>query len=256
MNIFCLFLFTNSLTIALSYKLVCDYKTDPKWGFGCDVSSIDSTSDHYCKLTDVNGVDIPGKSFSDVKFLKIKNENLKFLPRGLHKKFSNVETLLIDSQKLSELTNDDLKEFGIKLKNLIIFSSSIKSLDQNLFSSTPNLNNIQIASRAMANIHENLFNTIKIKLKKLSINFPCMGEQVAENSQNIAQLIDSIQGSCYSSKYKPESSRECGKNLTLLQGRTTSGAEFFIRRKKICFQSFFSQSKIFKNYEIYFNFYF
>lgn len=193
-----------------SFDIECTFRTDLTWGYGCDVKSINLTSSKDCTAEKVYGELGDEKSFDDVKFLRITSKSINYFPRGIRKKFKNLEILHLNTQNLTQITHEDLKPFGEKLKYFSIVKSSIFSIDGNLFESTPNLTFVQIESQKMENIHKNTFKPIKSNLETLSVNFPCVDSQTANDREEIFELIDEIKSSCSDTSYISKNiPREC-----------------------------------------------
>lgn len=190
-----------SLKIVAGFDIDCSYRTDSVWDYGCDVKSINFTYGSDCRTGKIIGQHDEEKSNDDVKFINITLDTLKLLPRGLHKKFPNLEILYLNTIKLNQITRDDLKSFGNKLKILSIVKSSILNIDKNLFNSTRNVKFLHIESPKMENIHDKAFDPVMENLESLAVNFPCVGHQVEDKKEKIIKLIEKIAVSCFVVNY-------------------------------------------------------
>lgn len=194
----------------LGYIMECVYQNDPNFGFGCNVRSFKNEFLDDCYLSQVEGqLDIV-KNNDDVKFLNITSKNLRNFPIGLEIFFPNLEIIILSCAKLKQITHENLKPFGNKLKYLALSESAIVSIEGNLFKSTPKIFFLQIESRNLENINKNVFEPIKLSLKVLKVHLPCVGFLHEDENEDILNLIKEIKNSCYHPHYSSQNfTKQC-----------------------------------------------
>jgi hypothetical protein len=157
--------------------------------YGCDVENIELiTSKENRDISQVKSQHLDGKANNDVKWLIFDNKEVKFFPRSLTKFFKNVETVKITNSNLQEITQDDLKEFGKKLKKLCLGGNEIEFIERNLFKYNANLEEISLTSNKIVYIESRVFDDLK-KLSNLNFNNnPCTKDFYGNNINDIRSL--------------------------------------------------------------------
>lgn len=139
-----------------------------------------------------------GKSDDDIKQFKVENKTAKFFPRGVTKFLRNVEVVWITQAGLEEVTKEDLRQFGRKLKDLYLHSNKIEKIDADLFDFNPNLEVIELRSNKIKQIAVEAFNSLK-KLKTLSLDDnPCTDDDDwgFYERPKVLELIKGVETKC------------------------------------------------------------
>lgn len=100
-----------------------------------------------------------GKNSRDVKFVKSEGKKLKVFP-NFSKVFINLEELSLKNAGLKQITKEDLKPYGSKLKNLDLSYNEIEFLEKNLFIYNPNLVEIIFNNNKIRHVMNGAFNNI------------------------------------------------------------------------------------------------
>lgn len=174
-------------------------------GYCCDVQNSELiTSKTDREISEVRGQHLSGRNNDDVKFFYSDNKKVNFFPRGLTKFFKNIETFQIADGKLQEITKEDLKEFGEKLKILLVYRNKIEVIEGDLFEFNKNLERIEIDLNKIIHIDSGTFD----KLEKLhTIDFgpnPCVpsdkNDDIRNNRPKVLELIRDVEKSCQNSE--------------------------------------------------------
>lgn len=177
----------------------CDYAADGTHGYYCEVMNSELiTLRHDRKVEEVRGIHLNGKDNTGVKHFHSIFKKVKYFPRGIAKIFKNIESVLIYSADLQEVSKYDLQEFGENLKDLRLAGNEIEVLDGDLFTYNKNLKQIYLSNNKIKHIDTRIF----VGLKKLdalflyanictSNNFISIQTHRSEFLENIKEVEDS-----------------------------------------------------------------
>lgn len=174
-----------------------DIEIDPNYYCQLPWPSLLVSSNDDREITEVEGQHLQGKSNSDVKAFYSNGNTVNYFPRGLTKFFKNIEKVQIAYGNLKEISKEDLKEFGDKLKVLIFQSNEIKIIDADLFIFNRNLEHISFAVNNIKQIGSGAFNGLQ-KLVKLELRENSCIFDSAEimDPSNIAEIIKEVDEKC------------------------------------------------------------
>jgi len=125
---------------------------------------------YTCTIIEVNGqrqelskysMHLPGNSNKDVKIVRLmRTKNCSRIPKGLKQIFPNMEILIINDCKISEIDREDLK--GLEnLKELIVEHSPIYYLNSDVFKDLKELEVVMFHNTKLATIEANIFDNLK-----------------------------------------------------------------------------------------------
>lgn len=167
-----------------SIVLECEFLVYSDSGYGCNAKNFTPmTSIDDQEIIEVIGKHREGKSNDDVKVFDVNEIKIKSFPRGLMKFFKNIDSLVIERQhEIPKITKNDFKEFGDKLKNLLLFGNGIKVIEADFFEFNKNLELIDLRVNKITHIEDGTFRELK-KLKTLWLEEnPCTSN--ADHSDN------------------------------------------------------------------------
>lgn len=166
-------------TFALSFsdadKLECFFQNHVQFGYGCVVDDLSTKS-----ITGVSGRHLPGKTNEDVSFVDASSSKLYFIPLEIKAQFPNIQTLILDFEKIEIITEDDLKQFGNQLTYLSISAPFLEFMPSNIFASTPNITNLFIEAPNLMIIETGALEKLQ-KLKNLTVIFLCMQANASDD---------------------------------------------------------------------------
>ena len=153
------------------------------------------------------------------------SQTVKFIPNSLFATFVNLEYLVISFGNKFETMKREYLQNAKKLKNLKIFTNSVKKLDGNVFSKAKSLEHINFYKNQIESIHKEAFNGLpnlqgvyldKNKIKILHLETfssisnlndlglkgdeNCVNEKFTSANQNFPQIEAKISSGC---TYKP-----------------------------------------------------
>lgn len=159
-------------------EVQCDFKDTPSYGHCCEVQNdLNFTSKDNRK---VKSIGLTEKNF-EVKFFYSYFKVFNFFPQNLASFLPNIETIGIIHGQIKEISSDDLKEFGEKLKNLWLAGNEIAIIRGNLFVHNPNLEYFEVAHNKIIHIDAKTFENLN-NLRSLALNGnPCTNDNESES---------------------------------------------------------------------------
>lgn len=194
---FLIFLFFSYRT-ANSSTLTCKYLDNSYFGYSCQVQNLNLiTSRDDREVIEVYGNHKCEKFDDDVKHFSSLYKKVEFFPRRLTKIFRNIEIISIFHGNLRELTQNDLREFGDKLKDLRLGYNDIEVIKENLFEFNKNLEKILIHNNKIKKIEVGTFRGLE-KLINLDLreNFCTNDEDFAAEKSKVFKLIEDVEKKC------------------------------------------------------------
>lgn len=132
--------------------------------------------------------------YGSVKRLKMNDQTIHYIPKGLAKWFPNLEIISIGNSKLKSIEQSDLKHFG-RLKELYLHQNELEILRSDLFHFNPELIRINIKSNKLRYIGENIFYGLeKLQVVELENNV-CISMNAKSQSEGLA-LFAKIKENC------------------------------------------------------------
>lgn len=158
---------------AESIVIECEFK-EAYYGYKCTAKLFEITArdgDRYVKR--VYGQHADNKSSEDVRVFYSGESTVNFFPQNLANVLPNLETIQINYANLKEITSDDLRPFGDKLKNLWLGINDLELIEADLFDYTPNIEWIYLENNKIKNVESGALGKLQ-KLKNFNfIKNPC-----------------------------------------------------------------------------------
>lgn len=156
------------LTFAINVKY--DMLTNiPTPGYICSALNLETKTPGVV-ITEFIGQHQTGKKDSDVILFDITDQKTDYLPRGLSKKYVNMEILHIMSSGVKAITREDFKPMP-KLKELALFNNHIEMIPNNCFDDLVHLERLSFTKNKIKTIPSKFFNLLpNLKAVYLSQN--------------------------------------------------------------------------------------
>lgn len=187
MEILISLLFSSIFLTVQGTILDCKFSTDADYGYKCH-SSTKLSSPYDCDriITGVTGTHEAGKDHKDVTYF-VAAYSIEYMPKNLTSFFPNIDTIYIG---VNDLTKDDLKQFGPKLKNFWTAGSKMQVIDENLFQYTPNIVWAYFDKDKIRHVDRGAFAKIR-NLRKLTFGgHPCYSTSATyDTPSNVNWLI-------------------------------------------------------------------
>lgn len=193
MKIFSLFFIIYSVKCL---TLDCEFSYWASYGYTCNVKNLQIVSAENRKISDIKGGHWFGFSNDQVKQIYINRKTVIFFPRHLEKFFKNLETIVIYSSSLTEITAEDLKPHG-KLENFWLNGNQIDNIHENLFKANKNLKSIDLNLNKIIQVDSGAFSGLTLKSLYFKSN-PCYSGEVKNNPVQVVELIKEIERKCSS----------------------------------------------------------
>jgi Leucine-rich repeat (LRR) protein len=151
-------------------------------------------------VTEVNLTHEDGKNNEDVKDFSSFDENVKYFPLNLGNFFNNLESVKITRGGLKEISGEDLKQFGEKLKKISLETNEIQKVEKILFENNKNLEIILLGENKIKIIEKEAFGGLE-KLTKLSLeDNPCTSDsdRAMSDREAVEYLISEVEKKCKS----------------------------------------------------------
>jgi Leucine-rich repeat (LRR) protein len=180
-------------------SLVIDCNYDNSSLYFCSVQNNPvTTSKDSRDITGVRGTHQSGQTNDDVTKFIIHDKTTNFFPRGITKYFKNIDYVHINYANLKEITKEDLKEFGDKLKELDLDINEIEVIEADLFIYNKNLEGIYMSDNKIKHIENGAFDHLKNLIVLYLGDNPCTlsGTFDAYNRSNVIKLIQNVEEKC------------------------------------------------------------
>lgn len=125
--------------------------------YTCEATVINSGS---ASLDRVTGIHQTWKSNNDVRQLRIHNQYLTFVPKGIAEFFKNLDALYIVASSLTTISSKDLRPFP-RLLSIDLWTNQLSSIDGDLFIYTPYLQWVSFAANRIEHIGHDLVTSLK-----------------------------------------------------------------------------------------------
>lgn len=190
----------DGIIIDCTFKFVRNPQHQNFERYKCYVKSASFENDENT-ITAVDGDrHTEGKSDSDVTMFHSDTNIFQKFPRNIASFFENVEMVDIYEAELKEIKNEDLRQFGSKLKSLWLMNNELRRLESNLFMYNPNIEWINLSDNDIIHVDIGTF-SILTKLDKLYFkNNPCVSDGASDASK-LTALISNIDTECKSVDY-------------------------------------------------------
>lgn len=183
----------NLITIISSIKIDCNFFTDTRKSYGCEVISLEIQSNDNRIIDEVTGDQLNNKSTSQVTYFASQHKTVKFFPVNLELFFASLETISIYNASLMEIDKNDLKPFG-SLKKLMLYHNLIEIIEADLFEFTPNLILLCLQFNKIKTVESGAFGGLN-NLVLLHFHNPCFSGD-GFNRRVVLELLDRIYGEC------------------------------------------------------------
>lgn len=198
-----LLVITSYLSSTESLVIECTHSGGTGYYY-CDVKNLHVTFSKDCRdITGVRGFHLSGKTNSDVNHIYYQAKTVYYLPRGVTKYFQNIERVHISNGNLKEITKENLKEFGDKLKKLeIIAGNQVEVIESDLFIYNKNVELVKIQNNKIKHIANGAFDHLeKLKELHLSGNSCTSSSDDASDRTKIAAVVTNVEKNCKDQSY-------------------------------------------------------
>lgn len=184
----------------------CTFRHD-NLGYCCQVITIQITSRDDRNVTAVTGTHQGGMSNDRVSFFQSHDKTVNFMPRNLEQFFPNIEVIQIFSANLVEVTMDDFKPFGEKLKKIWFNKNEIAVVDADLFKYNPNLNFVAFYHTKVRHVENGAFDHLTRLTTLYFENNKCLNENAIDNRLGVLTLINRIETHCKDAYFEQRGSQ-------------------------------------------------
>lgn len=193
--------FVTFLSGCKSLVIDCSYNANPN--YYCDTQNTHVTISKECReIAGIRGFHSIGKTNDDVQTIYYQSKTVTYFPRGITKYFKNIDHVHLHTTNLKEITKEDLKEFGEKLKIIKLYSVQIEIIEADLFTYNKNLELIYLKSNKIKHIANGVFDHLD-KLSELYLaGNPCTSSaDDADVRSKLITVIRSVEGNCKDQSY-------------------------------------------------------
>ena len=205
------FLFIISIALVYStnaFELKCTFsmKTD----YSCDVHSLKIDEPHTI-ISIVSGTHFPDLGNSDVKFVGINDQNIKFLPINFAQHFANLRRIQVTKSQLEYITKNDF--LGLtQLTHINIENNKLKELPCGVFDTNKRLQQLHFEENSLNKIGKNIFKPLPLLSLAHFRKNECIDKDV-DKIEGVPGLLNEIANKCSigcekSSAYPPSSSKD------------------------------------------------
>lgn len=202
MNFLVLFLEFSFLYFGVnSISVDCEFRDDEwgggKYGYECFVKSINITSKNDRTITEITGAHLEGRNNCNVVQFDSRVKSANYFPKDLEKFFPNIETIVIvTGAGLKEISKEDLKPFGTKLRALFIGQNPFDVVDFDLFRYNPNLELISFYESPIKHIDDGTFDNLPKLSTLIMTNVECAGNVASSGRLDTVKLIRYAERNC------------------------------------------------------------
>lgn len=140
------------------------------------------------------GANVKNGATNEVKYLKVEESVVLYLPDHLGIFFPSIETFRIEHAKLREIHQKDFKHFS-KLERFYGEGNDIQVLEKELFKFNPNLKSISFKHNHLKHVDPNVFDNLNsLEFLSITIN-PCL-MQSSKNFRHVQQVIEELKENC------------------------------------------------------------
>ena len=131
-----------------------------KTDYSCDVHSLKIDEPHTI-ISIVSGTHFPDLGNSDVKFVGINDQNIKFLPINFAQHFANLRRIQVTKSQLEYITKNDF--LGLtQLTHINIENNKLKELPCGVFDTNKRLQQLHFEENSLNKIGKNIFKPLPL----------------------------------------------------------------------------------------------
>jgi len=189
-----------------STHMECLYRNDT-WTIAnkvyvCDTQNfLNIISPESAVITSSTNAHMEGKGNTDVTAYVAYGKRIEYFPRKLEKIFGNLKGIYIQKCSLRKIQNSDLKVFPY-LFELSVGFNQIDVLEDDVFSSNPNLQNIVLSGNTIYHIGLKVFDNLN-KLSYLQFaECDCINAVAIDSASQVKKLIKKLKLECYKTDYE------------------------------------------------------
>lgn len=183
-----------------SVEIKCVYRYD-SLGYCCDVSSIEISSKNDRKVTKVEGAHQASMTNENVKFFYVNVKIVRYMPTNLEEFFENLEVIQILNSRLVEVSNEDFKPWGDKLKKVWFNSNDITMVPADLFKYNPNMEFIAFYHTKVSHVYDGVFDSLKHLTTLYFESNPCHNANAINNRAEVIKIINEVERKCKDFRY-------------------------------------------------------
>lgn len=174
----------------------CEFELIKNKAYQCRVTFFENDPQKAQDIKVVTGFHLQG--FSNLNVTKISFDGIKinYFPKGIEKIFPNLNTIGISSAELLKITQDDLKPFGRKLKNLYLWNNTLTELKSETFAYNTNLRLLVLQYNQIKVVEQGALSRLK-KLRTLNFGHNlCDSVGVYNNKDQVRHAVKEIEHFC------------------------------------------------------------
>lgn len=185
---------TLLLCTSAALRINCDYYSVGSIINECRINAL-KVNNRSDEVTIVSGT-LPGiLNYEAIKILRINSSpNLYFLPNGLEKFFSKIDTLEVSETGLTTLTATDLEKFP-ELTKLVYRENQIKVLDSKVFVRNQKIEEIDLSGNKLTRVSGDFFKFLP-NLKQADLSDNVCINATAETPLEILKLKFQLSENC------------------------------------------------------------
>lgn len=182
---------TEALEVFCLYYLHKEFNFE----YACKVKQLEITAINERNISVATGHHLEARDDFAVTIFSSYQREINFFPRNLGTIFKNLETIIIQSGNLKEISSADLKPFGEKLKILNLFGNSIEAIEVDLFAFNLNLRKINLGGNKIKHVDHDSFKMLKA-LKELKFERNSCYSGFALKASDIPKLLKFLGSFC------------------------------------------------------------
>lgn len=234
----------GSATTNTSIAVPCIFEATYSFGYSCFVLRL-FVSTHDKTVSKITGANTKNNATADVRYLKVEESVVLYLPSDLGKFFPKLETFRMENAKLREIHQKDLP--FVNLERFYAEGNDIQVLEKDLFKLTPKLKSISFKHNHLKHVDPKVFDHLSaLEFLSVTIN-PCL-PQSSISFRHTEQVIEEFKENCPprddgSSDWKSNDDErvvgddvECGCGIFIffnfIMVIFISAGSFFVFRKK------------------------
>lgn len=187
---------------ASSVNIECDFYREIFANVGevytCLSETINIVAAHNREITKISGYHLGSLNNQNVEGFFVDSMTVRYFPRNLGEKFSNLKAICLFKTDLKEIHQNDLETFGDNLQYIDFSFNSLEYLEDGLFEKNKNLKVIYFQNNRIKVVHENVFDNLDHLLTLNMKNNECTdGNTISNNKHSkTLEIISKIKQKC------------------------------------------------------------
>ena len=181
------------MRVGNAIELKCDFKKISDL-YCCNVQGL-TISEPNTLITNVSGIHLSNFQIADVEYLRIFNQNVKFLPINIAKYFPNLKQIYVKHSKLENITTNDFRGLT-QLTAMFMTNNKLKELPCGVFQTNNKLEEIHFEHNILTKIGSDVFKPLALLRFAHFRKNNCIDKDV-ENSLEVPALLNEIATKCF-----------------------------------------------------------